>query len=72
MVILKTMNPLHECGCSYLYKETDTWIVQLFKFIIAIYILQHFALFFRDHLNFIAANTVFRLNFQKYIDNIFS
>lgn len=36
----------------------------LLKFIIAIYILQHFALFFRDHLNFIAANIVFRLNFR--------
>lgn len=57
---------------AYLYKETDTQIVQLLKFIIAIYILQHFALFFRDHLHFIAANIVFRLNFQKCIDNIFS
>lgn len=43
----------------------------ILKFIIAIYILQRFALFFWDHLNFIAANTVFRLNFQTYIDNIF-
>lgn len=47
-------------------------IVRLLKLIIAIYILQHFALFLRDHLNFIAANTVFRLNFQTYIDNVFS
>lgn len=47
-------------------------IVQLLKFIIAIYILQHFTLFFWDHLNFIAANIVFRLNFQKCIDNISS
>jgi hypothetical protein len=66
------MNLFHECGWSHLCKETDTQIVQLLKFIIAICILQHFALFFRDHLNFIAANMVFRLNFQKYIDNIFS
>ena len=66
------MNPLLECAYSYLYKETDTQVVQLLQFIIAIYNLQHFALFFRDHLNFIAANIVFRLHFQKYIDNIFS
>lgn len=72
MLILENMNLLHERACSYLWKETDTQIVQLLKFIIAIYILQHFSLFFWDHLNFIAANIVLRLNFQKYIDNIFS
>lgn len=71
-VILKTMNLLPEWGYSYLYKETDTQIVQLCKFILAIYLLQHLALFLRDHLNFTAANIVFRLNFQKCIDNIFS
>lgn len=67
MVIQKTNEPT-----SLLHLETDTQIVQLLKFIITIYILQHFALFFWDDLNFMAANTVFRLNFQKCIDNIFS
>lgn len=58
------MNPLHECAWSYLYKETDTQVVQLLKFIIAIYILQHFALFFQDHLNVTAANI-------EFLDSIF-
>lgn len=47
-------------------------IARLFKFITVIYILQHSALSFGDHLYFIAVNIVFRLNFQKCIDNIFS
>lgn len=54
--------------CAHIARQQ---IALLFKFIIVIYILQRSALFFGDHLHFIAVNIVFRLNFQKYIDNIF-